>query len=662
VRGPLALLLLPGCLSWPWQTTADDCDPRLMEPGEVRARRMPCSDEAQPGGEGRRNDWVLENALVRYTVRDAPWAVSAIGRAGGTVIDAAPPGVSDALVEATPLFGGAAFAAVSIAVEPTEDGEAALRLEGRLPDGAEATLIYRLAADHLALELEGADALELLPAADTEVVGALVEARHTPSASLVFATEGDLSDLGGPLLWSAPLRLYAGRRAEVIAARDANAQDIGGEAEGAWVEALDAEGDVVSRSPIVEGVFQGVVPGQATHLRVTEPGYLDGSPVPLDQIDELPLERGAPGRLLIEVVDDAGQPLPATLRFAGQDWPIEAQGGRVLTGPGAGEAWIWAGPSHEIVHLPNLVVEGPTSQAITLRSLPLQGTWADLAVPAWPGRSERRHPLTLAEGLAGRGVGYAVLVAEDEVAIRSSTPHLDAWLRTRGGSMPLAPHGRLWAWSFSSSSRRPAHGALDWRGFAPIDLLAAISDQGGRTTVADLDWAAAAGPGWLWDPAPSALLVEGLADLPDLLRILGEVPLRNVVGPLTFLPGVARGGPSLYIDRAFATGQTVASNGPSAHLRRVDIGPEPLFDDRGPHMARLTIDAPDWMPLDAVSIYSGDTLLERIDLRRQTGHPRYEAELAVDGHPFLLAVVEGPAAPPFIEAPVWAITSPLWGD
>jgi hypothetical protein len=106
----------------------------------------------------------------------------------------------------------------------------------------------------------------------------------------------------------------------------------------------------------------------------------------------------------------------------------------------------------------------------------------------------------------------------------------------------------------------------------------------------------------------------------------------------------------------------VASNGPSAHLRRVDIGPEPLFDDRGPQMARLTIDAPDWMPLDAVSIYSGDTLLERIDLRRQTGHPRYEAELAVDGHPFLLAVVEGPAAPPFIEAPVWAITSPLWGD
>jgi hypothetical protein len=39
--------------------------------GEVRARRIGCSDEILPDGEARQGDWLLENSQIRLAIRDA---------------------------------------------------------------------------------------------------------------------------------------------------------------------------------------------------------------------------------------------------------------------------------------------------------------------------------------------------------------------------------------------------------------------------------------------------------------------------------------------------------------------------------------------------------------------------------------------------------------
>lgn len=117
------------------------CDARALAPGEVRARRIPCSDELIAGGEGRTGDWVIENAMARYVVRGPYAALTLLDEPGGTLVDAAFPGGTDVLLEYVPDGDR------STIVAENDGDEARLVLPG---------VTYRLGADDGALAIDGA--------------------------------------------------------------------------------------------------------------------------------------------------------------------------------------------------------------------------------------------------------------------------------------------------------------------------------------------------------------------------------------------------------------------------------------------------------------------------------------------------------------------------
>ena len=59
------------------------CDAEALAAGQVRARRIPCSDELIDGGEGRRSDYLIENAVARFVIRQGSDALTRLGLAGG---------------------------------------------------------------------------------------------------------------------------------------------------------------------------------------------------------------------------------------------------------------------------------------------------------------------------------------------------------------------------------------------------------------------------------------------------------------------------------------------------------------------------------------------------------------------------------------------------
>ena len=83
------LWLLTACLQPNPETDSLRCDPGPIEPGALRARARECSDEAIPFGEGRRGEWLLENSVLRASVRAAPNALTLFNAAGGGLVDVA---------------------------------------------------------------------------------------------------------------------------------------------------------------------------------------------------------------------------------------------------------------------------------------------------------------------------------------------------------------------------------------------------------------------------------------------------------------------------------------------------------------------------------------------------------------------------------------------
>lgn len=659
-------LLLAGCggaQGWdPGNPPA--CDPRTLAAGEVRARHIWCTSELVSGGDGRTGDWMLENAVARYAIRGDYAPLTRLHGAGGTLVDAAGSDGVDALTEATPLFGDAWFDDVEITAWNLDD-EAGFDLVGTLPDGEQATLTWSLQADEPTLRWTGATGLLLVPTAGSHVAGAFVEAgadAGEPGLVPVLGLDGAPEDGGGWLRYDDVSAITVGSAEDVAAALWPTGVAVSGTSEGEFVQVTDEADRTLLRLPVRDGAFSGVVPVSARALSATAPGYAYGPTAAPNR--DLALTLGGLGALRVRVADQDGVDIPATLWFDGEPWPLPVGGGDAPVGPGTGEVWVSAGPAYEALELGEITVDGVTSIDAVLPRAVGPATLAQLGLVGWPDPSERRRAADLSAAAVARGVGFAVLAAEDEIAPASVEGHDANGILVEGGSAPRGEDvGALLAWPWSANGRLPAHGAAD------VDLLDAPSmidylEMGaGRLVLVEPEWIEAAGAPVAWSRAPHGVALSGLDELGPWFDALDAWQPLAATGPLTWLLDLSvEGSSTVDADRAIVEYRTVAGNGPMIALLVDGEGPGGQVAARTLHTVQLVVQAPAWMDLREAALYStGGVELGRWPITERDGD-RLTLRLRTPlPEGWLVAAAWGEAsAPPLLHEAPWAVTSPVW--
>jgi hypothetical protein len=637
----VGLVLALACAADPGE--ADDaCIIEPVAPGAVRALRIVCEEQLVSGGEGRVGDWLLENAVARYVVRGEYASLTQLGEEGGGLVDAMLLDGGDALMELLPLGVRSPVGVVETGDEPGS-GTAAVQA---------GDFTWRLAADDPALTLEGSlgppDAV-WVPRPGAARTGAV--SRREGDFFAVVTDEVPSGEGGGQLF----LRGLAG----VQPAADAfwDLADVAPTAVDAdAVELLDATGNVLDRLPVVGGAA-ALPTDPALEPRGFRPGCA---------YDGLTL-RGC-GGLDVRARDDAGRPLAVTVHFASTDLPLPEGGGRAPLGTEAGEVWVWAGPGFGAWR--GWFDGGEEAVAVTLsRVLPPERDWAEAASPTDPATwteggvllgdfalevaPDGDHATYSADALhaaRAEGVGFAVLLADDEVPVAEREAHdnLRAVVGSRAG-------GDAWAWGFSSTTRRAGHGAVDAAGFDARDRLTLV--RGGlsadRFTIVTPEWvgeALAEAPAWAWPVRPDALWLRELADL-DTLTALCEAWID--VQPLarrTWLPYVGATSPTAAL-RAVYDRNASAGNGPMITLEsrsRWGMDPRPALS--------ITVSAPGWMgPVRA-------TLHTRRGERLLALDADGRAHVQLTEPTWAFVVAEAARAQPWGGEAAWAVSGVRWFD
>lgn len=650
------LLALLGCAAPVADPNPATCDARALEPGEVRARRIPCSAERATDGDGRAGDWVIENSQSRWFVRDAFGPLTRLDGAGGTLVDVVGADGVDGLLELSPTLSGQTPASLEITAW-SDDTSAGLDLVGALPDGGPVALRYRLDADAATLRVEGADGALLAPLEGAALLGESVEIDEDH----LLGVPGVASDRGGWIDWAlpdTPWEISWGARDEVYAALHPDGLEVSGAAEGDWVEAL-VGGEAVARLPVADGVFAGRVPAHTEGLITTAEGY--GATDPVEPGRGLTLALGAPGSVAIRAADEDGRALPTTLWWDGQPWPVPADGARILVGPAPAAAVLSAGPAYERAELGEITPDETTAREVVLRRAVPEGLrLLDPALRAWPDPAVREPTADRLRAADAAGIDYALLMAEAEVAVVDADPR--ARTLAQAGSRLVGDDGaEVLAWPWTSDGRFPAHGAVHTAGLAPLDLLAAAQSATSRLSAVDAAWVRQAPAPLGWDPLPRALRMGGLDDLDALITALDAGIVLSPVGPLAWLEDVPELASVVDLDAALVEGRAVATNGPYVRLRVEGQGPGALVDRAGRLSARVQVWAPEWAPLATATLRTtGGEVLASWPVPPGSGLRLDRVALIAPGD-WVVATVEGDeAAPPTLVEPAWAVTGPIW--
>lgn len=624
------MILLLACAS----TTAppDDCDPRVLEAGEVRAKQVACSDELVAGGEGRVGDWLVENAVARFVVRGSYGSLTQLGGAGGTLVDAASPGGLDLLVElVTEGTAGEVRGA-------THDDSAEVRA---------GDVVYRLEADSGYLQVESGSGDGLLVPHPAAARAGLAMRRDGAflgvDAEPVTDDDGSAPGAPGQLALSA-------LRGLALSPDGLWTEAVTIQSPGASAVAARVDGLLVDRVPLVGGEAQTYLPAGAA-LTGEAPGC---------RFDGLALE-GCAG-LTVEAVDDAGRPIPVSVHFDGADYPLPEGGGRAPLGLGAGPAWVWAGPGHAAWR--GTYTGHDSRVALTLpRVMPPAAAWpspgatfatgglvlAHLAAEAGPDADHGTFSRDLVHRFRAEGVGLVAAVADAEIPLAERDPHDDAVLlaASRAG-------GDTWAWPFSSTTRRSGHGAVDAHGFGALDRVALTRGGGSadRYTVVTPEWvdeARGEAPPHAWSPLPDALYLADATALPTWEALLDDWVDVAPLGPRTWVRYLGAPGATAY-EAGLRNRELSAGNGPFVTLARAATTEGDPVDD----LVRVQVAAPGWM---------GTPTLRLLTDLGQTALPWPSGGEIVVPAPegaWLVARVDTACANPWCSEAGWAVTPALW--
>lgn len=580
-------------------------------------RQVPCADELIAGGEGRVGDWLLENAVARFVVRGTYASLTRLGEPGGTLIDAARPGESDLLLEYTPDADRSTIRAVQ------GDDFAELVLPG---------VTWRLVADSAALEILGADAGTLQGRVDVERTGATL-GRSGDAGAPFFGLDGTATAL------TSAVGVTGVTRAALSAdALWPDGEDIEAAVDAEVVRVTRAGGDIL-RVGVVDGVARSRVPADASRLGERAGCAYEG------------LDLRGCGVLRLRVADDMGEDLSAVLTDGTQSWRVPQGGGDLPIGPDARRLWVWAGPAWSVAEV--AFPGGDAARDITLIQEwdPAGSVLAAPLVPVAPGADATESPARAMARLAGEGVGFAVLVADDEVPSVTTALHDDLFAVAASRAAGIA-----WSWPWTPNSKRAAHGAVPWAGLAAADLLAVSEggQSGARLTVVDAAWVAQArgeGRAQDWDPRPDAFWLESLDDVPVYLSLLEEWVDVAPLGPRTWIGlddglEVARNVPAA--EAGIVRSRTTAGTGP--RLQLVQGGRAPVGT-----WVTVRLDAARWTRMRTVTVWTSSGSSEQTVDGAGTWRWRVPEDAT-----WVVATAEGDVATPWSSDRAWAVSGPLW--
>lgn len=611
-RPAIAALLASGCAASSFPDDPDACDPRALEPGEVRARRVPCGDELIGGGEGRTGDWLIENAVARFVVRGTYAALTELEEAGGTLVDAAAPGGLDLLMEYRPDGDRSSVEAVN------GDGWAELVLPG---------VVYHLDADADALEIRAAGTGRLLGVPGAERTGATLrgDGAFLGLDGAVVGGEGAVEVEGATRLALTTAGLFPDG-VEVVGRVDADG--VRAERDGVPILRLGVDDG---------GDFAAVLPGDAAVVAERSGCKYEG------------LALAACGTLRLRVADDAGEDLRAAVVDGDEVWTVPEGGGKVEIGPDPREPWVWAGPAYTATQVRHEGGDGEA--AVTLfREMETEG-WvlASFAEEAAPDADSALAPVELLRLRAAEGVGFAAVLADDEVPGVDADAH-DAILAVAASRAG----GWLWSWPWTQNGKKAAHGAVRWPGLAALDQLA-VSEGGesaARRTVVTAEWVAAAlaeGSPSTWDPRPDAIWLGSRDDLDAYFDLLDAWVDVAPVAERTWVPIVgARNVPA--VEEGVVEGRTTAGTGPRLTLSAARA-PDP-----GTLQIAVRLDTPRWAEMRELQLWGPDGPIEARAILG-AGEEVFRVEA---GPAWIVAVATGRRARPWGGGEAWAASSPLW--
>ena len=672
----MKLRLLPlmwmGCAPEVASELTSTCVPELPDPTRSRIKQVVCNDELF-GDHADRGDWLLQSANLTAYIRTERSALSKPGRAGGTLIDIVSGVTSVDIEEAVPLVplsDGTLDWFVDLDFTPIEDGRGAgLRVDGVLADGTEASVTWWL--DHAGerLEVEGADAFDVVPLANSVVRGNIL------SYNGYLVGPGTVTDdRGGWFRWEDTTFLQPATDAwlSTILPERFIQPVLGWCLDGEVVFLRDAEGSVVQRLDITatDGDFDFLADKDATEIVCAAsaressgwqplPDWEPGTPA----TEELQLEVGDFGTLSVKVTDPAGAPVPATVWWNDSRYFLGLGEGTLGVGAGPGAGLVGAGPAWTASSLPTVEVGGETATTAVLRRvLPDDVVLADFFIESWPHSGSRSSASSRVSRQIAAGAEWAITVGDDVVAPTdvSTLERDEVWTFT--GARAPGAFGTITSWPWSFNRRANLWGAPDTTGLDPHEALAVMGGGRGLRTIVDLTWVEQAGPPFSWPVTPDAVYLSGLDDLPAYVDLLDAWVGLAAVGPRTWIDGVDRRTmPFVEADRALSYRRTMATTGPLVQLSLV--APAPDAPPRGGRSVQVRVTAPDWMPVDHAALIGpeGEVLAEwNLGSPLNAERLDVEVDLPPDTTWVLATAWSDRTAPPLQDSPPWTITSGLF--
>ena len=540
-------LFLIACSTTTADRLIDSCAEDPPEPGVVRAKRIVCSAELSEGSEAEMGDWLLENSLVRISIRDATSRLTQLQGTGGSILDVSVQGGPDAVTEIYPLFpeGWPTSAKVTAS-------NAAIVVSAT--DGSMRTWEYRLSPDNGALVVDGATGFTMVPAQGAYRTGALVQSTHDTPLSVGAA--GEIQDQGGWVHWENTNTLAFGNWRDVVTSLFPEATTAEGDSDGNALQVLSNDG--FSYAFWIEpGPFSVPVP-PAAEIRALRTGHAPSDWEPA--ADQMNLVVGEPGFLSTSIVDDQGEPIAATLHWNDRQYALAPGQNTTGVGPGVGSGRIDAGPQFETFPIEEQTISETVSIDVVLARTITEAALIAIDVPAFPDPKERSFTDDLLIKLAAQGYNYAILTAGDEVARGNPSADLSVSIGAQAGSRADSDVGLPIAFPWTGNRRQPAHGAAPWPQLDAEDLLAFMSKSGRRRTIVDSAWVTSAGKPVNWETFPDWFMIREPEDIASYAQLLDQWIPATLVGPKTWVETQTLDDANIL--RGLEKGATVATTGP----------------------------------------------------------------------------------------------------